>query len=289
VAVAFDVARDGLARTLAGGVSGYAGPLPLYGALDYFPLALAVAYGLLFSLAVDHSRLASRTVLGGMAGGVLVTLLFFRSKGAILTAVLITVAQLGLLALEPARRGEAMALGLAVVGVAVAVVVLASTSITVRNLEDFLFTEAGDESSRARIRNVEHAVGVLGDSPVIGLAYVAAAPDSTGVRIANPHNQYLTYAVRAGIPALVLFAWVLVASVVRLFGACRPGGAPQVRSLARAVLAVLLGVGLVSNLLQDNFTQPYSGCLLWLLLGMAAAIGCGRVRAVGQPGGGATA
>ena len=112
-------------------------------------------------------------------------------------------------------------------------------------------------------------------SPLWGKAYrsdyLSDLGGLVGNRVAKPHNQYLDIAVKAGIPGLFAFLFLILTPIVR----CRRG-----YLLATDYRERMVGIALVSALIPTivfhNFTvvpygQPYSGPVLFMLGAVAYA------------------
>ena len=110
-------------------------------------------------------------------------------------------------------------------------------------------------------------------NPFVGKAYVADVPTADGVRrIAYPHNQYLSYAVRAGVLAPIAFLLLVFHLALRLNKVRTMAHTVMERVMAVGFLSVIAGVCLVSNMLQENFIQSYTACVLWTVLGLAEGL-----------------
>lgn len=277
--VVYTVLTKGILATASEGTAEYLWIFPMYAEFDYLPLVVAVGYGVGLALVLGRARVKGRVLLFGLVVGMLLSLFVLRSKGALLTAVVLTVAQAPLF-LRNVRSARMVAV-FAVVGVAVAGLLLAGPgALTIENIKQFAEGGGGDASLRARLRNVADAADELTRDPVLGMKYVPRAFDVYGQRrLANPHNQYLSYGVRGGLPLLAAFLAILGICLARLWRLSRDAGDPSVRAAAVGLFSVFLGVALVSNFLQDNFIQPHSGCVLWLLMGVGEFLCLAHARA----------
>jgi O-antigen ligase len=242
------------------------GPFPIYASHDYLPLVVAVTYGLGLSLFLDEARPLSRVLLGILVAALFVAIFLLHSGGALFTAAFITLVEVATCRNRRLQRGVLAGVALIVVLVA-ALLPRASTLADVRDL----IAGRRSESLITRTTGFSVAFDNVLDDPVAGSRYRADKVDLRGIRhLGNAHDQYLTYADRGGVLGFVLYVWIVVAALRRL----RRIGAfsPALYGLATGLWSTLLGVALVSNFLQDNFVQPYSGSVLWLLLGLGEGL-----------------
>ncbi len=269
---ATSVVARGVSDTLARGVFPYIGIFPVYATFDYFPLVVSVAYGLGLCLMVGNVPARGRLLLAGWVWIMLVSIFFLHSKGGFLTMAVLTMVQALLFGSSAAHRRRAVAFALLASAVVIFFLV-GPKSLTVQSFHQLGTEGSADPSFRSRVADLVSAAQDIADNPVAGLMYVARSEDLRGIRhIANPHNQYLTYGIRGGIMSLLVFVWIVVVFLRRLWRTLRCPSSDLVRTLAVGLFSVFLGVCLVSNVFQDNFTQPYSGFLLWLLMGVGESL-----------------
>ena len=242
------------------------GPFPIYASHDYLPLVVAVGYGLGLSRLFGETRPLRRALLVALVTVEFVAVFLLHSAGALATAAVVTLAAV---ATCRNRRLQRAALAGAAL-VVVLVMALLPRSSTLVDIQDLVAGRRW-QSLTTRTAGLRQAVDDVLRDPLAGARYRADTVDARGIRhLGNPHDQYLTYADRGGVPGLVLYAWLLAAALRRLRRI--RAGAPASYGPAMGLWSTLLGVALVSNFLQDNFVQPYSGCLLWLLLGLGEAL-----------------
>lgn len=272
--LAFTVAtRGSILDAVVYGFPQYLFIFPLYTLYDYVPLVVTVAYGVGLSLALGPLLTRGRPLIVAYTLSMLAFLLLGKSRGALLTALFVTVV-LGIL---HRRRFSTSLTGVVVALAFVAVVATvlfgpeAPTAVSFRALGE---AGAEEESLVVRLFNLTLALETIANNPIGGTMYVASLEDDAfaGRRIPNPHNQYLTYGVRGGLVALLLFVAILVRWHRRMFALARRGASAATRNAASGLAATFLGVSLISNMLQDNFVQPYSACLLWFLLGVGEVL-----------------
>lgn len=280
--VGIHIASYGVVAALTQSPSGYLWAFPLYALFDYVPLVVAVGYGLGLALLLGGSRTINRPILLSFVASMLVTVLLLASRGAIATVVVITLVQVVLFIrrFRSDRPIRLLALG---AGVLLIILLSGLPLVSVSKFKNAVVSGSAELSIKARLNNVRLAIRDIVTNPVTGRAYVPGIVDSQGGRhIANPHNQYLTYAVRAGLVPLLIFLWILFLVHKRLYLLVRDSASPTVAMLAIGLLSVFVGVAAVSNLFQDNFIQPYSALLLWFLMGVAEYLYLCHRRSAGQ-------
>jgi hypothetical protein len=130
-----------------------------------------------------------------------------------------------------------------------------------------------DRSMISRMHNIRTSIATIRRDPFFGERYQARTVDWDKIyRIANPHNQYLTYAVRGGLPSLFAFLVILGWTMVHVVRICFAPANPLIQLLAIGLLSAFAGAAGISNLLQDNFIQPYTAVVLWLLMGITESL-----------------
>jgi O-antigen ligase len=287
--LAFTVATSGgVWAMIIGGLSQYLFIFPIYMLHDYVPLVVTVGYGLGLSMALRPSLTRARPLFVAYTLGMLAFLLLAHSKGALLTALFVTVV-FGILhrrRLSTSLTGVIVALAFVAV---VTTVLFGPETPTVASVRSLEAAGAADESLVVRLFSLTLALETIATNPIAGTMYVASLEDDAFVerRIPNPHNQYLAYAVRGGLVALLLFVVILVLWQRRMFALARRGATAATRSAAGGLAVTFLGVSLISNMFQDNFVQPYSACLLWFLLGVGEVLYLADRRASAAPADGA--
>jgi O-antigen ligase len=258
---------SGSGSSIAEGIAAYLLVFPVYQLFDYVPLVIAVVYGLGLALLLGGVRTRGTPVIFCFVLGMLLSLFLLHSKGALATAVLVTVIQMVLFG---RNRGSAKQIGVFSVafGLLIAWVLLGPETPTLESARDLLESRGEDTSYQTRVRQLSFGLEVLLQNPIAGQMYMAQDMGGGLREITNPHNQYVTYAVRGGVISLLVYLWILVVFLQRLWRLARNAPTPLMRTLGKGLFSVFLGVALISNMLQDNFTQPYSGFLLFFLMGV---------------------
>ncbi|MGQ0546417.1 MAG: O-antigen ligase family protein, partial [Betaproteobacteria bacterium] len=193
-------------------------------------------------------------------------------SGYLVLVVLTLAFGLGLLRTRGSMRR--LALG---IGVTAAVIAMLTASPIVRQRIDLALQEAASyeqgndiSSIGERIIYMRNAVELIGDRPLFGhgtgafaTAYarmVDGRHGREGIKIHDPHNQYLNVTVEHGFAGLTLFLAILVA-------AFRQEPAPPYRLLGLAVLAAWC----LTSLFSSHFSTFAEGRFIWLWLGACLA------------------
>jgi O-antigen ligase len=272
--LAFTVAtRGSILDTAVYGFPQYLFIFPLYMLYDYVPLVVTVSYGLGLAVVLGPSLTRGRPLIVAYTVSMLAFLLLSHSKGALLTALFVTVVMSILHRRRVSRSLTGAIIALAVIAV-VATAIFGPETPTVQSFRALSEVGAEDVSLVVRLFNVMLALEAIANNPIGGTMYVASLEDDAFAerRIPNPHNQYLTYGVRSGLVTALLFMAILVLWHRRMFALARRGVSSTIRSAGGGLAVTFLGVSLISNMLQDNFVQPYSACLLWFLLGVGEVL-----------------
>jgi O-antigen ligase len=241
--------------------------------------------GMVFSVAAFAALLLLRyaaptralRLLLGTSAALLVANVVFITPGRsgyvvlIVCAVALVLERLRERSVSPLRRlAWAAAAGLA------ALAMLASSP-TVRErialgLEQIEHYDQGAEVSSMgeRVIYQRNGLALLAERPLTGYgtgsfetaytALVAGRSGREGLKVHDPHNQYLNVAVQHGLPGLAVFLAVLVA-------AFRRPTPPPWRALALGVLAGWC----LTSLLSSHFSTFGEGRFIWLWLGVCLA------------------
>ena len=267
--IGFTLVRNGVGSTISDGLYWLVFFLPIYSTFDYFPLVVTIACALGLAFLLGAARERGKIFLAVPVAAMFVSVFLLHSRGALLTLALAAIVQLALFAsYAPSRRRAVIA--------AAACAVLAIVSLAgPESLTNAYLSSNGDPLEyglSARTSQFALFSREILDYPLTGREYIPLYAEIGTEHLGNPHDQYLTYALRGGMVSLFLFLFALFVVNRHLVLARRRATDPLENSLATGLLSVLLSVALVSNLFQDNFTQPYSGLLLWFLIGVGEAL-----------------
>jgi O-antigen ligase len=249
-----------------------------------FAAYLLVAIPLVLVVASDSTRPRSRYFFFGtaalMVGAVMSTL----SRGALLTLLVLIAA----IAILPARRSLFRSRGQKVLVVAGIVVVsglafLMTASTFAPRLDSIL---TSDTAGSGRLSLWKAAVHSAKDRPILGLGYGAFKDSSYELLVTTPgvdlvhfdpgleghfaHSTYLETLAELGIPGLLLFLGVLIATALELRAIARiahRSGATFLARVANALLIGLLAWSTSAALLSMETARP-----LWILIGMTLAL-----------------
>jgi len=135
----------------------------------------------------------------------------------------------------------------------------------------------------ARINVWMFALQKLADHPLFGIGYgkdnfylvtgkesQMMSATSTTVMPAGTHNTFLDLAVGAGIPAIVIFCWLLVTLLLDGFNQFQKAGSPIERTLALALVTSVVGMAI-----RNFFDHMWIGTLavqFWVLVGLTISL-----------------
>jgi len=194
-----------------------------------------------------------RIVLTGIFALLFGCLVLAGSKGPVLQLMVC-------LALWALRRGFLLRLGL--LGVPVAVVILASSS---NPLADRL-AQAGDDSSTVdRVVMISDSLDQISDSPLVGSAFVEL---NSGF---YPHNIFVEAGLAFGVPVALAFAWMIFVGVRRAWVTLKTDC---------DLLGLLFFAGLLDATLAGSI---YGMTQLWVMLAMLPAGAAFAVRPAARP------
>lgn len=237
------------------------GGLTLYQAYDYFPILTVIA-----SVCGAAWYVQTRQLLAlwtSLVTAMMVLLLYSRSGIASL------VVAGSIFAWRERARFSPRTGALAVAGFAAAFV--ASLTLGLPAVSRIVDTvnparASADNSNRVRANAISNAARIVIRNPVIGRGFRPTGRDpATKVsKTLNSHDQYLDYAVRAGVPlAAILIA--LLGLVARDSWRLPTSGRGPPYS---ALIAATIAAACVSNLVQSTYIEPLTAFPLWLILGL---------------------
>jgi O-antigen ligase len=253
-------------------------PAGFTGALTRLPqlhnlLPLAIFVGTAFAVAF-HDRARKLSLCSMAVSAFLLPGLWSRSSlGFLLLAVGIT-ALLGVGAVPKHKRAVA---GLALVWVAMLGVGLAYQATQHGNIGDREATASLSFAAERRQEIYGVAIDRALSSPIVGDAFgtVGNIRLSSGVRadfstLFPTENQYLDYAIRAGLLAPILLLWILVGTGRRGLALARGPDLDSAR-FGRATVGIVAGTLLVNNF-HLFMVQGQSAVILWFVFGYASRL-----------------
>lgn len=89
----------------------------------------------------------------------------------------------------------------------------------------------------------------------------------TGLDVAGPHNSFVSFLYRLGIPAFLALMFVGFVALGNVFRALR-GGIPTGERVALVTLVAMLGAGVGVSLFNESLTGPFLGIFFWVPLAM---------------------
>lgn len=248
----------------------------LSGDRNFFSAFQVVAIPLILVLAA-RSRGWRRHLAWGVAALAAASVVASTSRAGVIAlavvAVAICMAPRG--SLHPSGRARAGFIGLSTLLAIVAAVTLAGPVI-----DRFTDSEEGDSG---RTNLLYAAQSALADEPLHGLGYGAFAAESAERQLADPrvdlvddilrprvepHNAFLGSGAELGVPGMVLFSLVMLASLLAAASAFRR--APPGSLLAGS--AVALAIGHIGWFVMAMTLSIEGGRLTWLIFGLSCAL-----------------
>ena len=239
---------------------------------NYMATILVLLVPLAFAFAAQQ-RMAARRALWIGCGLLLVLMVFLTSSRGGFVGLLVA----GMVFVYR-RRGLAGAV--TVLLVLLGGVLLLPTDLGTRALatvfQDGSQLPAGlEQSNRAHLALFWAALRMIADSPLIGvgpLNFKSLSTLYTGLDQGNiAHNSFLEIAAEFGVPALVVFVLLLVATFRTLGRATRATGSPEARELAG--WAEGLRSGLIGFLVAGCFISAQYEKFLWLSVFLTIVLG----------------
>lgn len=128
--------------------------------------------------------------------------------------------------------------------------------------------QALDQSSSDRVKVWAGALFMIQEHPVFGVGYYLFESKIrhyyTGRKAHDPHNTYLHIAAEMGIPALLLFLWILWKIFIEARRLYRKSADPFYRALGLGFLAGYFGL-LISNLYGSRIYFAEVSSYFWIL------------------------
>jgi putative inorganic carbon (HCO3(-)) transporter len=129
-------------------------------------------------------------------------------------------------------------------------------------------TEALDKSTSDRFRLWNAASWMIQEHPVFGVGYNAFEPRVLhyypGSELYDPHNSYLLIASEMGIPALLIFIWILLGIFWGTWQVYRKTKDPFMKAFALGFLGGFFSL-LMSNLYGSRFNSAELSYYFWIL------------------------
>ncbi len=145
-------------------------------------------------------------------------------------------------------------------------------------------TSAYDITWNARFQVWWESLELISWSPVVGTglgtfrqAFPLVQPQSLPGSWRHAHSDILELAITAGLPALLLLGWAMIAIAARLWTVLRKGRRSEDRMLALAAFGAC-GTALLHSLVEFSLTMPANAFTLAMLVGLA----CGTPELVRQ-------
>jgi len=135
--------------------------------------------------------------------------------------------------------------------------------------------QAGDSR---RVKLVEGGLALVRDNPIGGVAFNPMPPGSvvygrleSDHKLYPSHNQFVDFAVRAGVPALLLYIALLASMGVELRRSASIAGRGTFEGEVRMAALFVLVAAAASTVFQAYFVVTQPALLIFLLCGLALA------------------
>ena len=89
----------------------------------------------------------------------------------------------------------------------------------------------------------------------------------SGIDVAGPHNSFVNFLYRLGIPAFLALLFVVFVAVRNVWRAMRAGLQTEDR-VALTTIAAMLAAGTMASSFNEGLTGPFLGLFFWVPLGM---------------------
>jgi len=235
----------------------------------YWPTVVSVLGTYLAALLLIGRR-RSRTATLAITAALLAVIAYQAFLGERRAAVLTLF--FGCILVAGFARNLKVSLGLLamIAGFAVALAAAGDTVAFVRF--SYLIGPSQSRSVSERLDVMRGAAGRIVDNPIVGAAYTpfdAGDPLEDGIlRIPSAHNFYLDLAQKAGLVALLLYLVLLALASHVAWRVARWADDPSTRVVGVTVFVSFVLVSLVSNQLQNTFSQLYPGIFFWTLIAL---------------------
>ncbi len=128
--------------------------------------------------------------------------------------------------------------------------------------------ESLDGSSRSRLEIWKGAFKMISEQPVFGIGYGLFFPLIkyywAGGYSIDAHNTYLIIAAEMGIPALIIFLWIILLTIWHTYRLYKNTSDPYSRAVALGFLGGLFGL-LMSNMFGSRLDSQEVSSYFWIL------------------------
>ena len=90
----------------------------------------------------------------------------------------------------------------------------------------------------------------------------------TGIDVAGPHNSFVNFLYRMGIPAFLAFVFVIGVALLNVWRALRNDDLEVNDRVAVTTLLAMLAAGTMASAFNEGLTGPFLGLFFWVPLGM---------------------
>lgn len=133
-----------------------------------------------------------------------------------------------------------------------------------------------------RLAYWEEILGRVPDSPLLGVGFGEPAAftwqtrkydfrdgrPGDGIDVAGPHNSFVSWIYRLGVPAALALLFVLFVAARNVWRGVRNGGLEAADRVRLITLAGMLGGGIGVSTFNESLTGPFLGLFFWVPLAM---------------------
>lgn len=243
----------------------------IYQAFSYYPLGLVVVFLLwfgIFSNIQKKRHVEFVKILGFLAlfSGLIILLFCLAGRDPIVTVIFGLFSSI-MISIKTRKRNIGILSFLIIV---VLVITVASIKIedkqpeVVRRFAEQL--EPGYHTG-GRVRLAVFSFQFISRNPIIGTALTLPDP-----HLQSAHNYYIDTLMWTGVPGLLLIGSILIISLKDAFSLATKLRSSFWKGIAIGTFSVLMSIIFISNNLRVPMRQPYSGILIWAIIGIVAGM-----------------
>ena len=246
----------------------------IYQAFSYYPLGLTVVFLLWFGIFsnIQKRHVEFVKILGFLAllGGMIILLLCLAARGPIV-ALLFGLFSSTIVSKKTIKGSIGMfALPLIIVAGLVLMITVESIKIGDK-LPTFLLRFANQLKpgyhTGGRLRFAAESFQFIFRNPIIGTALTLPDP-----HLRSAHNYYIDTLMWTGMPGLLLIGSILIISLKDALSLAQKLRPSLWKGVAIGAFSVLMTIIFISNNARVPMRQPYSGMLIWAIIGIVAGM-----------------
>ena len=241
----------------------------VYQAFSYYPLGLTVVFLLWFGVFIQQGHVEFVKILGFLAllGGMIILLLCLAARDPIVTLFFGLFSSI--MVLKKTIKGNIGILFILIVGL---VIVTTVSSIKIEDKQPEVVRRFAEQlqpgyHTGGRLRLAATSFQFIYRNPIIGTGLTL--PDR---HLQSAHNYYIDTLMWTGMPGLLLIGSILIISLKDAFFLATKHRSSLWKGVAIGAFSVLMAIIFISNNARVPMRQPYSGMLIWAIIGMVAGM-----------------